>query len=73
MMKAAGGGTPPVIDEKDLIIQHNLSEKNLAYSDEKGGIPVPFRLLTNKGTPLEGFGEITMLGDEDLAKTFKRS
>ncbi len=71
MMKAAGGGTPPVIDEKDLIIQHNLSEKNLAYSDEKGGIPVPSMAITNKGTPLEGFGEITMLGDEELAKPSK--
>ena len=71
MMKAAGGGTPPVVDEKDLIIQHNLSQKNLAYSDEKGGIPVPSMAITNKGTPLEDFGEITMLGDEELAKPSK--
>lgn len=73
MMKAAGGGTPPVVDEKDLIIQHNLSERNLAYADTKGGISVPSLAITNKGTPLEGFGEITMLGDEALATPSKET
>lgn len=74
MMKAAGGGTPPVIPEdKDLIVQHNLTERNLAYADTKGGISVPSLAITNKGTPLEGFGEITMLGDEALATPSKET
>jgi hypothetical protein len=65
----AGGGTPPKIEpEGDMIIQHNLSQENLQHADKMGGLPVPSLAITNKGTPLEGFGDITMLGDKDLAK-----
>lgn len=59
-------------ETKDLIIQHNLDQKNLAYAEEMGGLPVPSLAITNKGTPLEGFGDITLLGDKELATPSKQ-
>jgi len=53
--------------EKSLIVQHNLSEKNLLYSSQKGGIPVPSLAISNKNMPLSNFGEITLIGDKSLA------
>ena len=54
--------------QKDLIIQHNLSEDNLHHADKHGGLAVPSLAITKKDTPLDGFGNITLLGDEALAK-----
>lgn len=54
-------------DEKDLIVQHNLSEDNLNYALKNGGLAVPSLAITKKGTPLTGFGEISLLGDKNLA------
>lgn len=54
-------------EPRDLIVQHNLSEENLLHADKMGGLPVPSLAITKKDTPLTGFGEITLLGDEALA------
>ncbi len=54
-------------DGADLLIQHNLSEDNLLHADRMGGIPVPSLAVTKKQHPLSGFGEITLLGNKDLA------
>lgn len=53
-------------DVKDLIVQHNLSEKNLKYVKKINGLLVPSLAITKGKTPLTGFGEITLLGDKDL-------
>ncbi len=55
------------VDEKNLIVQHNLTEENLAHAEKMGGIPVPSLAITKKDIPLDGFGEITLLGNKELA------
>lgn len=60
-MLPAKAGIKDVSKEADLLLQHNLTEKNLAYAQEAGGLPVPSLAITKKDKPLEGFGEITML------------
>lgn len=54
-------------DTKDLIVQHNLSEANLRHAIKNGGLLVPSLAITKKDNPLGGFGEITLLGDKELA------
>lgn len=52
---------------RDLIFTHNLSAENLLFADRRGGIPVPSLAITKQSTPLDGFGEITLIGNRDLA------
>jgi hypothetical protein len=52
---------------RDLMVTHNLSEKNLLHVQKMGGIPVPSLAVTKKETPLDGFGEITLMGSPEMA------
>ena len=54
-------------DERDLVITHNLTPANLLHAKKMGGIAVPSLAVTKKDNPLAGFGEITLVGDKDLA------
>ena len=54
-------------DSRDLVIQHNLSADNLLHAVKMGGIPVPSLAITKAEHPLQGFGEITLLGSKDMA------
>lgn len=53
--------------ERDLMVTHNLSADNLLHAAKIGGIAVPSLAITRKDTPLQGFGEITLIGDEKMA------
>jgi hypothetical protein len=53
--------------DRDLIVTHNLTAANLLHAVKMGGIPVPSLAVTKKDTPLTGFGEITLIGDKNLA------
>lgn len=53
--------------DRDLIVQHNLSEANLLHASRMGGIPVPSLAITSASAPMTGFGEITLLGDPAMA------
>lgn len=53
--------------ERDLMVTHNLSADNLLHAVKMGGIAVPSLAITKKDTPLTGFGEITLIGDEKMA------
>lgn len=53
--------------ERDLIIQHNLSEENLLHAIRMGGIPVPSLSITKAGDAMVNFGEITLLGPAEMA------
>jgi len=55
-------------EKKDLLIHHNLTQDNLKFADENGGLAVPSLAVTKKGNPIDGFGDVTLLGDEALAK-----
>lgn len=52
--------------ESDLVVTHNLSAGNVLHSIKMGGIPVPSLAVTKKGSPLTGFGEISLIGSKDL-------
>ena len=54
-------------DQKELIVQHNLTAANLLHAVKMGGIPVPSLAVTKKDHPLQNFGEITLLGSKDMA------
>ncbi len=54
-------------DVKDLIIQHNLTAENLIHADRMGGIPVPSLAVTKADSSMTSFGEITLIGDKEMA------
>lgn len=54
-------------NSRDLIITHNLTADNLVHADKMGGIPVPSLAVTKKSTPLSNFGDITLIGNKELA------
>lgn len=59
------GGT--VMEQRPLIVQHNLSAANLRHARRLGGLPVPSLAITLAESPLTGFGEITLIGDPAMA------
>lgn len=54
-------------DEKNLLVQHNLTAENLIHADELGGLAAPSLAVSKVDHPLEGFGEITLLGAPSMA------
>ncbi len=54
-------------EQKELLVQHNLTEANLLHAQKLGGIPVPSLAVTKKDSPLTNFGEITLLGSREMA------
>jgi len=53
--------------DESLIIQHNLSADKLLHAFRMGGLPVPSLAITDKYMPIEGFGDITLLGSRNMA------
>jgi hypothetical protein len=49
-----------------LSVLHNLSADNLLFADQMGGLPVPSLAIVRDGMGMEGFGEITLIGDKAL-------
>lgn len=54
-------------DTRDLILQHNLSEENLLHADRIGGLAVPSLAITKVEHPINGYGDVTLLGDREMA------
>lgn len=44
-----------------LVAHHNLSSTGLKISDEVGGIPMPSIAISNANSPIETFGDITLI------------
>jgi hypothetical protein len=67
-IKAEGAGGLAQSDQvPELVVQHNLTAENLLHAKKMGGIAVPSLAITKGKHPLTGFGEITLLGNKDLA------
>lgn len=49
-----------------LIVQHNLSQSNLAHAEKMGGIPVPSLAITKADDALTNFGDISLIGNKEL-------
>jgi hypothetical protein len=58
---------PGVQPGDELIVQHNLTAANLLKADKLGGLPVPSLAISKVGTPLENFGEITLIAPREMA------
>jgi len=56
-----------------LAATHNLSADNLRHADKMGGLPVPSIAITKGDSPIEGFGDITMVGKKELGKPSARN
>jgi len=52
---------------EEMFVQHNLSADKLIKADKLGGMPVPSLAISKSGAPLEGFGDITLVGSKELA------
>lgn len=58
-----------VDDFKDkIIVQHNINETALLESDKIGGLPVPSLAISKAENPITGFGDVTLIGDPNMAK-----
>ena len=51
-----------------LIVQHNINETALLESDRLGGFPVPSLAVSKVDNPLLGFGDVTLVGNPNMAK-----
>ena len=51
-----------------LIVQHNINETALLESDRLGGFPVPSLAVSKVDNPLTGFGDVTLVGNPNMAK-----
>lgn len=58
---------PGVKPGDELIVQHNLTAANLLKADKLGGLPVPSLAISKVGSPLENFGEITLIAPKNMA------
>lgn len=56
-----------------LIVNHNLSSENLIFADKIGGLAVPSLAITPETVGHESYGEITLIGTEELADPAKES
>lgn len=54
-------------DGTDLAVVHNLSERNLRFTDEMGGqLAMPSVAISRSKKPIEGFGEISLIASPDM-------
>lgn len=53
-------------NSKNLMVVHNLSPENLLHAHKVGGLIAPSIAVAHKDHPLNGFGDITLVGDHKL-------
>jgi len=58
-------------DDRNLVVQHNLTAANLLHATKLGGLPVPSIAISNVDHPLDNFGEITLIGGPDMVDARK--
>lgn len=56
--------TPPA---DALLVQHNVSAENVRHILKMGGIAVPSLAIVKASAPIQGFGEITLIGPREMA------
>jgi len=62
-----------VAGKDGLIVQHNLSEENIAHADKMGGLAMPSIGVVKAKQPLEGFGDVALLGEKEMVKPSARN
>jgi SAM-dependent methyltransferase len=59
--------------DDSLIVQHNLYLETLDDLEAIGALPNPSMAITKADMPLQGFGDVTLLGTPDMAKPSARN
>ena len=57
---------PNVQSGNELFVQHNLRQGSLEDIARRGGLPVPSIAINKLNQPLQGFGDIRLIGDKGL-------
>ena len=58
---------PNVKAGEEMIVTHNLSSEKLYGANRLGGLPVPSLAINKAGSPMEGFGDISLIGAKEMA------
>jgi len=66
VVKGVSGFLDPPKDP--MIVQHNLNQGYLENIQRMGGIPSPSMAVSKVDEPLVGFGDISLLGTQEMAK-----
>ena len=53
-------------EDKNLVVLHNIKPQNVLHAQKMGGLAVPSLAISHIDTPLEGFGEITLVAKPSL-------
>ena len=54
-------------EEKNLVVLHNISSEKLRHADKIGGLAMPSLAVSRTEHPIEGFGEISLIGNPEMA------
>jgi len=57
-----------VFGDAALYSFHKLTEQNLRHADKMGGLPMPSVGVGRLDVPVEGYGDITLVGHPAMAK-----
>lgn len=68
-----GGDKLSINNDDSLIVQHNLNLETLDELEAIGALPNPSMAITKADMPLQGFGDVTLLGTPDMAKPSARN
>jgi hypothetical protein len=58
---------PGVNVGEEMFVQHNLTPEKLYDVEKLGGLPVPSLAISKTKNPLENFGDITLIGNKNMA------
>ncbi len=64
---------PGVPRGEEMVVTHNLTPENLAHAERMGGLPMPSLGVAKTGQPIEGYGDIVLIGDKEMAKSSARN
>jgi hypothetical protein len=64
-------GKNAVKEGDELIGLHNLTPEKLMHADRMGGFPVPSLAISKAGSPLEGYGDISLVAPKSLVTPAK--
>lgn len=56
----------PVTQERNLVVQHNLSQDNLAHAHKLGGLAAPSIAVVNAKHGMNNFGEVSLIAHHSL-------
>lgn len=62
----AGDFYPLSTSTPDLVVYHNVNERNLESAISLGGLPMPSLAITKKDMDFGDFGDITLIGDKNM-------